>query len=310
MNYELKRLNCNNIIDLIPIFKASFNVTHSKLSLFNRYNLPGWIGNYIGYISYDENGAPSSYYGVFPCIVKLNNKKLIVCQSGDTMTHPLHSGKGLFIKAAKKSYELAKIYGIQGVFGFPSIPSQKGFLKLGWKYHYNIVRVRLIVPTLPLIVFSKKSSWFGKLHKILFNLIINLIPKGNPFPSSLEFFGIDCIVHDKLFWNYKQLNNDIKIVKLFGIECALKFDNGRLSIGDVNFSEEVSSLRLYLVLLFLGFICATSVVDYFGTPNSPIIKKMQKYTFISESLPFGSLTFKDDIDLSSLQFTFIDFDTF
>ena len=91
--------------------------------------------SHIGFLAFDEDGSPVAFYGVFPCLASWEGQTMLVAQSGDTMTHPSHTRKGLFILLANMTYNLAKEKGVKLIFGFPNQNSFSGFAnRLNWKF--------------------------------------------------------------------------------------------------------------------------------------------------------------------------------
>ena len=133
--YSLVRLNDENFEDLLVIYKSAFGIDPSIDDLRKTFNTSNFVDKNVGYIAYFNEKEPAAFYGVFPCFMNINGKKTLVCQSWDTMTHANHRRKGLFIKLAKKTYDLCENLGIKLVFGFPNENSYPGFVKkLNWKH--------------------------------------------------------------------------------------------------------------------------------------------------------------------------------
>ncbi|MBX7203773.1 MAG: GNAT family N-acetyltransferase, partial [Bacteroidia bacterium] len=107
-DYRIERISEERLKDLIQLYKASFGKTYPINYLKNKFNTQYTGVSFVGYLAYDPAGQPAAYYGVFPCHIRYNGRQILSAQSGDTMTHPAHQGKGLFTKLAKLTYELAK----------------------------------------------------------------------------------------------------------------------------------------------------------------------------------------------------------
>src|SRR4030095_10457568 len=137
--YTFERISASRLYDIKLLYLDSFGEDVSMDFVEKKYDTSAFGVRDIGYIAYDNVGIPAAYYGVFPCRALVRGNVYLTAQSGDTMTHPNHRGKGLFVKLAKMTYELAKENGIKFVFGFPNDNSLPGFVKkLGWKCDENL----------------------------------------------------------------------------------------------------------------------------------------------------------------------------
>ena len=309
-NYSFSPLNHDIYPDLVPLYKNSFKVNRDLNFIAKKFDNPYSAKNNFGYLSYDQEGNPSAFYGAFPYLLNINGNLVISSQSGDTMTHPSHSGKGLFLKTASLTYNLLKDNSIFSVYGFPSQSSFKGFIKLGWKFEYRIQRIRLFTPTLPLFILSTRYDIFEKFHKALFVCLMRFLKKGKTFPGQLALTGYDHVVHDDQFWRYKLANNDIIIVNIDDIDCVLKISSGKIIIGDFDCNKKKLPLKFQIILRMISFLSFSPVIDYYASPKNPNLKKFMTISSPVDALPYGWLSFNNSIDLSQLQFTALDFDTF
>lgn len=87
----------------------------------------------IGFLALAPDDTPAAYYGVFPLRLRLNDQIIDGAQSGDTMTHPEHRRKGLFVQLAELTYAACREKNIRLVYGLPNPEAQPGFAKLGWR---------------------------------------------------------------------------------------------------------------------------------------------------------------------------------
>src|SRR5690349_10058338 len=143
--YYFERLTPENISDLVSIYKEAFGKVVT-VDFLNNKNNTAWCGiSYAGYIAYaSATKTPAAFYGVFPCYLSYQGQTILAAQSGDTMTHKDHQGKGLFVTLAKKTYQLVESLGVKVVFGFPNENSYPGFVrKLNWD-HYEDLHAYLI----------------------------------------------------------------------------------------------------------------------------------------------------------------------
>lgn len=116
-DYRIERINEDRLKDLLQLYKASFGKTYSIRYLQNKFNTQYTGISFVGYLAYDQENQAAAYYGVFPCYINYKGRQVLSAQSGDTMTHPAHQGKGLFTKLARLTYDLAKELKVQFIFG-------------------------------------------------------------------------------------------------------------------------------------------------------------------------------------------------
>ena len=158
-NYTYKQIIPERLNDVKFIFQNISGIKTPITFFEKKYNTTVFGEYAIGYLAYTHDGTPAAYYGVFPCLVEFQGKKILAAQSGDTMTHPLHQGKGLFTKLAKMTYELAKKEGVEFIFGFPNKNSYPGFVKkLNWVHKENIRTYRIKISTIPFAKAMKKMK--------------------------------------------------------------------------------------------------------------------------------------------------------
>ena len=69
------------------------------------------------------------FYAVVPIKLRIQSKLVIGCSSFLTMTHPDHSGKGIFMKLASKTFQEAKKKHYKFVIGFANPNSYPIFIK-------------------------------------------------------------------------------------------------------------------------------------------------------------------------------------
>ena len=107
-DYRFERVSKNNVKDLLIIYKDAFDKELNIVEFKKKQNTKEFGDSYVGFIAYDQNNTPSAFYGVYPCKIEYNGKLFLAAQSGDTMTHSKHRGKGLFTKLALETYNYCK----------------------------------------------------------------------------------------------------------------------------------------------------------------------------------------------------------
>lgn len=85
-------------------------------------------GDVIGYDAYVD-GEIVAHYVVEPLVACLYGKPARGVLSLNTATHPRHQGKGLFVKLAAATYDLARELGYEFVVGVANANSTPGFVR-------------------------------------------------------------------------------------------------------------------------------------------------------------------------------------
>ena len=132
--YTIERLSVDKIIHLQNLYRSTYSKGVSIEFLKGKYTTKVFGKEWIGYLAMTHDNKPAAFYGVIPCRFKIQGEVLLAAQSADTMTHPGHRKKGLFVHLAKMTYDLARKEGIQFIFGFPNQNSYAGFVRLNWQF--------------------------------------------------------------------------------------------------------------------------------------------------------------------------------
>jgi hypothetical protein len=308
--YDIVRLNENNLSDLVILYKSAFN-TNASLKFFKEKFDTSFTGLiHIGYLAYSKHDKmPAAFYGVFPCFVEFKSKKLLAAQSGDTMTHANHRGKGLFTILAKKTYELAKENHVEFIFGFPNQNSYPGFIKkLDWTHTQNIRSYIFKVTTLPLAKAAKKFG-LTSVYGIYARLILRqFVSKKKYIPNSLIDSEHGGVLHDQAFFQYKAFLKNF-ILEIEDIAMWVKLD-GKLWIGDVERTDAEHFRKILGRLQCLCIYLGCTEIVFNTSPGSYWDNLLSKENTFTQGLPIGYLNFNPKIDVNTIYFTGADFDTF
>jgi hypothetical protein len=309
--YRAERISKDNFSDFIRIHREAFR---SKIKSdfpsrkFNTIPVAG-ISN-IGYIIYFSDGEPVAYYGVYPVYAVINDKKILTAQSGDTMTILSHTGLGLFICTAEMTWELCKQNKIKGVFGFSSPSSYRTTRKkLGWQFNGVLMKYTFILPALPLGYIAEKNPYLKTPYLWWVRLILSFYKKTDFFEGSVTTNGQDGVHRSKAFWDYKMSSRDNFAVRICGTDVVFKV-NGALTIGDIDINRESDIIPILRKLKILAFLTLNAHIIFCMSPGTLLDEKLSKIKEGVGSLPIGFLNLNEDYDLSSLKFTYFDFDTF
>jgi GNAT superfamily N-acetyltransferase len=307
--YSFERLSKDNLKDLIFLYKTAFNEITDISFLEKKYNTSFFGLSYVGFIAYHQaSKTPAAYYGVFPIKLQKDGKELLAAQSGDTMTHPDHRGKGLFVSLANETYKLAKELGVHFIFGFPNENSYPGFVKkLNWKHYSNVNHYKFKGSSIPMDKIAKKIPALRAIHKAFF-------PQPNTtklhFANSLgyQFQSMGNIKHDLSFFKYKCYAPSF-IVEIAGIKCWLKVD-GRVWVGDIEFCNESEFEKVIdgLIAFTKRKFCSTLMFSVMK--NSVYDQRLKKRATSGASIAVGCLDLSGQYTPENFVYQAGDFDTF
>lgn len=311
MEYYFERLTSENIVDLVHIYRSAFR-KELDVTCFKKKQDTSLAGlSHVGFIAFSETNEPAAFYGVFPCLLEYKGQKYLVAQSGDTMTHPAHAGKGLFTQLALKTYEYCKENGIHLVFGFPNQNSYPGFVKkLGW-VHFDDMEVYTIrAPGISWYRIRKYLKLSDALHQRRGNRILNKQKPGKPFTSSCQSEDVPVIDHSADFFKYKTYAKNY-LLNIEGLNVWLKFDTDFLYVGDIEKSSEEKTLRVIRALKSLARRMFIPHIRFQGSTGTPLNQFFAKHGQKMEAKhPIGGVNFSLEIPLEKLKFTMADNDTF
>jgi hypothetical protein len=131
--FDYSFIDYSRLDELSGMFKACFNLTPPS-DYFNWKFLRNPAGKAIGFVARHQNNV-AGFYGIIPEYFVINEKKVLLYQSMDTMTHPDYQRQGLFATLGKMTLDhMIARHGEVSVIGFPGITSHSGFInKIGWK---------------------------------------------------------------------------------------------------------------------------------------------------------------------------------
>jgi GNAT superfamily N-acetyltransferase len=310
-SYSFERLSAKNMQDLIPIYSDAFGIDVSLDFLRAKQNTSFTGFEHVGFIAYDDQNQPVAFYGVYPCLIEFQGKKYLVAQSGDTMTHSKHVGKGLFTKLAQKTYEYCKENGFHLVFGFPNENSFPGFIKrLGWSHFDNMTPYLIRVKCIPWIRLKNTFKLPQSLHDRWCNFILNRMKKGNPFKSSACAYEIPVVDHSSEFFVYKTYAENY-LINIYGINVWLKFDDTFLFIGDIEKCNETDFKKTIKALKKIAFKMGLPHLRFQTSSSTEGERLFQKFGQpMQVNYPVGGINFSGEIPLEKLKFTGADNDTF
>jgi hypothetical protein len=310
-NYSVSRISESNVEDLIIIYKNAFGTDLNLDAFQKKQHTVAFGDSYVGYIAYDENNAPAAFYGVYTCKIEYNGTLYKAAQSGDTMTHSDHTGKGLFTMLAQKTYEYCIENGFHCVFGFPNENSFPGFIKrLGWSHFDDLTPYLIRVKCIPWIRLKNTFKLPQSIHDKWCRFHLKKLLKGEPFKSSSLSDDIAVVDHSSDFFNYKSYEENY-LVRVRGISIWLKFDDTFMLIGDMEKCSEEKFLDVLKGLKRIAFKLGLPHLRFQCSSNTWGEMMFKKYgTPMSVNYPIGGINFTGKIPLDALKFTGADNDTF
>lgn len=313
MEYRYVRLSRDRISDLAKLFLAVYGHKVDKDSLVRKFDTSVFGAGYIGFLAFAAGSEdPAAFYGVFPVRVRLNGKEYLAAQSGDTMTHPEHRGKGLFVELARRTYALAQESGIVFVFGYPNKNSYPGFVrKLGWKHPFDMIAWNSFLPVPPIARFVAGSRWrapyMGYFRSVsrLFFTVCAPAELGDSFDDVVHD---NAVCHGREFLQYKSVIGMVLIHR--SARIWVKID-GDLCVGyAVDRSNGVDLRSAFRRLRVVALLTGIPRLKSYYSPGSRMEGYLKGSGFKGVATAYGYVSFRADIDPARLETAFVDYDTF
>lgn len=309
-NYSFERISESHYPDMCVISASAFNI-NPGVSYYRKKNQTEKFGEInLGFIAYSPEGIPAAFYGVYAQLVEYNGKVYHAVQSGDTMTHKDHTGKGLFTKLARMTYELAKEKGAEFVFGSPNYNSYPGFVKkLNWVCPEKLNDYRILTLTIPLAKVAKKIRLFNHFYKPFSEFVFRFYgSEKTHFRNSVLEEGIVGVHRNEDFYKYKSLSGS-RILSIDGVNVWVKID-GFLFIGDVDLEKDFDFKNFIKKLKRFCFWIGSTEIVFITSPNTPLDRLFSKYFKPKEGFPVGGADFTSKLPISKFKMVLGDVDTF
>jgi len=308
--YSITRLSKDNLADVGKLYTEVYGSAPAIDYFLKKYDTAYTGVENVGFIAYNTDNMPVAYYGVIPCFIQYGNKIMLAAQSADTMTHPRHRYKGMFVELSNMTFDLCRQLDILILFGFPNQNSYHGAVnKLGWKMTGTMTCFTIPVKTLPLESLSKKINIFNKLYKLYNSFILdkNLLPLLG-VTNSVIADGFAGVYRSDEYLYYKTYN-PTKVISIDDSKIWINDKRGLVigdmeSINEMNFNVVINKLKKIAKKLGrrqIQFHCSpgTSLHEFFtanykATPSYPMLFQ-----------DFGSA-----IPPEKVRFTFADIDIF
>jgi hypothetical protein len=308
-HYTVERLSTANMGDIGRLYAAVYNKEANPGFFEKKYNTKFTNVECTGFLAYDNQLVPVAFYAVIPCFIKSGDSIILAAQSADTMTHPEHRNKGLFVELALATFKLCCELNIRLLFGFPNQNSLPGFVnKLGWRVthtmdcfiiHTGNFSWKRILDNTPLV----KNLYHGYQKGILKKYIAMQRGLDN------SVFKDDCcgVYRDDSYFNYKTYN-DTKFIKTGASTLWVKISDVLL-IGDSSVAPDDFDDMIYELKKLAGKL-GMKQIHFHASPGTTLHGLFaMRFNSIS-SFPVIFKVLGEDLPLEKIKFTSADIDTF
>jgi hypothetical protein len=307
--YYIKRLDSNNLADVEKLHAAVYGKNPVPGFFAKKYDTSFTNVMYIGFVAYNNQHLPIGYYGVTPCFIKFADKIVLAAQSADTMTHPLHRFKGLFVELSTMTFQLCQQAGIKLLFGFPNQNSLPGAInKLGWQMTERMDCFIIPAGRFNLIRLLKKISFFNNWFTNYKQNQLNkyLLPQHSLNNSVLKD-GFAGVYRDNYYLKYKAYT-DTHVIKIAGATVWIKL-NHELLIGDIivesnDFDAMINQLKKLTRKLGI------KEIHFHTSPGTTLHRLFSSRFKATPSFPVLFQNFEGDAPIAEIKFTSADIDTF
>lgn len=292
-NYTFVRLGASNLKDLYTLFAAVYNKPCPKQYFERKYDTAYTGLSYIGYLAYLDQ-QPVAYYGLIPTLLSINKQAVLGAQSCDTMTHPAHQKRGLFVKLANQTFALAKQEGIHLVFGFPNQNSYPGFIRhLGFTHSDTMQRYTIrFSNTLIKLLLRKLGFAGGTKHP-------------EPVANSLLQEGHDGVIYNQAYRNYKSYNTNTVIGN-----TSQRFWVNLPKGGWIGALEPLHQEQFSQTLRILENLTKASSITFMTSPGTLSDRLLSKHAKAEKGFAIIIKNLSGTYDTSRLKFQFSDIDIF
>jgi hypothetical protein len=309
IHYIVERLNTEHLTDIEQLYAAVYGKQATPGFFAKKYDTAFTGVEYTGFIAYNSQRQPIAFYAVIPCFIKCGDQIILAAQSADTMTHPDHRIKGLFVELSLTTFQLCRDLNIQLLFGFPNQNSLPGAVnKLSWQ----------ITDTMDcFIIHTGNFSWKRVLDrfsvlKILYaryqkRILKRYLAKENRIDNSVFKDDCDGVYRDELYFKYKTYT-DTKFIKINASILWVKISS-ILLIGDISVLPDDFDDTMY-ELKKLANKLGIKQIHFHASPGTTL---HSLFAMRFNSIPSFPVLFKvlgGDLQIDKIKFTSADIDTF
>ena len=308
--YSIERLCTDNLDHLMLLHEAVYDSRPEPDHYFRKYDTSYTGVSYVGFIAYNKERVPVAYYGVIPCLIQSGDDIILAAQSADTMTHPHHRYKGMFVELSKMTFELCRQLDIRFVFGFPNQHSYHGAVnKLGWQLIVQMVYFTIQVKGLPLEAISSKVPGLGKIYNKYRKSLLSKIQTDQPYvASSIIADGFAGVYRSEEYFGYKTYS-ETRTIQINNVKIWISNKPGML-IGDIEGLNEVNFKNTIAKLKAMAGKLGIRQVQFHCSPDTSLCRLFQAHYPASPSYPVLFQDFGSAISPMKTRFCFADIDIF
>ena len=308
--YVITRLSKDNLADVAKLHAAVYGTAPAIDHFPKKYNTEYAGVENVGFVAYNKEGLPVAYYGVIPCFIQYGNKIILAAQSADTMTHPAHRYKGMFVELSNMTFDLCRELDILLVFGFPNQNSYHGAInKLGWQMTGTMACFVIPVKSLPLESLSKKIIFLKKLYRRYANYILGkkvLSMKG--VANSVLKDGFAGLYRSDEYLQYKAYSS-ISVIRIGDAKIWISNKHG-LMIGDMEGVNENNFEAVINKLKGIAKRLGVRQIQFHCSPDASLHNFFSMNYKATPSYPMLFQDFGSAIPPEKVRFTFADIDIF
>jgi len=308
--YCIVRLNKSNLADIARLHQYVYGTAVSNNYFQQKYNTAYTGIENVGFIAYNKDNIPVAFYAVIPCFIQYKKTVILAAQSADTMTHPGHRYKGMFVELSTITFNLCKQLNILLVFGFPNQNSYHGAVhKLGWKITDTMIYYNITVSSLPLQSISKRSGIFNWWYKKYCSFILakKTVPV-NGIRNSVLQDGFAGVYRDEDYLEYKMYNPST-VISIDNTKIWISSKHGMM-IGDMEGIDNNNFIIVINKLKQLAKKLGIQQIQFHCSPGTNLQQLFAAHYPGSASYPVLFQDFGSVIPPEKIKFNFADIDIF
>lgn len=307
--YSITRLNKSNLKDLARLHSEVYSNAVTCNYFSKKYDTAYTGVENVGFIAYNQGSLPVAYYGVIPCFIQFGNERMLAAQSADTMTHPKHRYKGMFMELSKMTFFLCRELGIRLIFGFPNQNFYRAAVnKWGWLTKDTMNYFTIPVNGFPVEVVLKKIG----LRK-LYNRYNDYVMKKESVAitgvtNSVLTDGFAGVCRDDKYLHYKTYSRT-KVIKIGDSKIWIS-NKHSLLIGDIEGVDEKNFSTVIEKLKKIAKKAGIRQIQFHCSNGTSLHKLFASSYKAMNSFPTIFQDFGSTISLDKIKFTFADIDIF
>lgn len=306
--YRFEKLDDNNLHHLITLYKQVFGSNYSFDFIKAKYQNSYTGIKAQGHFAFLKDQAVA-FHGAIPVIMTQGGSNELCAQFGDAMTLKSHTGNGLFTILGQKTDELLQSLDVKFAWGFPNQNSEYGYVnKLEWQGKERMQCYIFKIQSLSSERILRKSKIFQEKSQDIIKKKIApfIIDKENL--QSIDVNNYGGIERSNSFYQYRSFTPNY-FINIKDTKVWIK-PQGGLLVGDIEIINKDQVLETVEDLKKLSKHLGLHQMVIQASPKSRLnIILQSKYKAIDSWL-IGYKSYSSKFDLSQLQFTYGDLDTY